>query len=125
MIIILSVISSYTLSKFSSSGGYKQDSIIEQIISAGQLVQQLSMNDSDRAFSLSIQSNQINILVDGTSFSASGTDFPLVFDSAVTLLPSTLITFNRLGETTTTTVNILLENSSNVCFESSGWIHQC
>ncbi len=125
VIVILSIISSYTISKFSSSSGYKQDTIIEQIISAGHLTQQLSMNDSDRVFSLSIQTNQINIIVDGVSFSSSGINFPLTFDSSVTLSPLTTITFNSLGETTSTTINILLETSENICFESSGWIHQC
>jgi MSHA pilin protein MshC len=125
VVIILGIISSYTVSKFSSSGGYKQDTIIEKIISAGHLTQQLSMNDSERSFSLSIQPNQINIIVDGSSFTAAGVEFPLVFDSSVTLSPSTTITFDHFGETSFATINILLETTENICFETSGWIHQC
>jgi len=125
VIVILSIISSYAISKFSSSSGYQQDTIIEQIISAGHLTQQLSMNDSDRSFALSIQPNQINITVDGSSLSASGVEFPLIFDSSVTLSPTTTITYNNLGQTTLTTINIQLETSENICFEASGWIHQC
>ena len=123
--VILAIISSYAFTRFSSSSSYRQDVIIEQIISAGHLTQQLSMNDSSRTFLLSIQTNQINLLADGISFSASGMNFPLVFDSKVVLSPISAISFDSLGRTTATTINVQLGNSRNVCFEASGLIHRC
>lgn len=125
VIIILAILASYVVSRFSSSDSFKQDAIIEQIISAGQLTQQLSMNDSSRSFSLSIQSNQINLLADASPFSAAGLEFPLVFDSSVTISPVVNISFDSWGETSATTISVQLGSTINICFESSGLIHRC
>jgi len=125
VVVILAILASYVTSRFSSSDSFKQDTIVEQIISAGQLTQQLSMNDSSRNFSLSIQSNQINLLADGTSFSAAGLSFPLLFDSSVTVSPTSTINFNSWGSTTPTRISVQLGTSINICFEASGLIHRC
>jgi len=125
VIVILAVVSSYVFTRFSQSSGYRQDTIVEQIISAGHLAQQLSMNDSSRTFSLSIQPSQINLLVDGVSFSTAGTSFPLIFDNSVNLSPTVNIVYDSLGETTATTVTLQLDTNQDICFESSGFIHRC
>ena len=125
VVIILAILGSYVVSRFSSSDTFKQDTIVEQIISAGQLTQQLSMNDSSRNFSLSIQSNQINLLADGVNFSAAGLNFPLVFDSSVSISPTSTISFNSLGSTTATTISVQLGTTVNICFRVSGLIQRC
>ena len=125
VLIIVGILASYVATKFSSSDKFEQDSIASQIISAGQLTRQLSMNDSTRNFSLSIQSNQINLLVDGAPFSVGNTSFPIVFDSSVSLSPTTTINFDSWGTTTQTTIAIQVGTTANVCFEQSGFIHQC
>ncbi|MDQ7049357.1 MAG: prepilin-type N-terminal cleavage/methylation domain-containing protein [Enterobacterales bacterium] len=125
VVVILAIISGYTLSKFTSSSSYKKDAIVEQIISAARMTQQLSMNDSSRSFSLSIQSNQIDLLADGVSLSAAGLGFPLTFSSNVSLSPLSSIVFDNWGATSATTISVQLDTTINVCFESSGYIHRC
>jgi len=125
VVIILAIISGYTLSKFTSSSSYKKDTIVEQIISASRMAQQLSMNDSSRSFSLSIQNNQIDLLADGTSLSAAGLGFPLVFSSNVSLSPLSTVVFDSGGATTAITISVQLDTTINICFESSGYIHRC
>lgn len=125
VVIILAIIGVYVQARFSSSDSYQQDTVIEQIISAGQLTQQLSMNDSSRNFSLSIQANQINLLSDGTAFSLGDVSFPINFGSKVTLSPVTSVVFDNLGATTAKTITVQLGETRQVCFESSGYIHRC
>lgn len=125
VVILLAIVSSYVFTRFSSSSSYKLDTIVEQIISAGHLTQQLSMNDASRVFSLNIQTSQIDLLVDGSSFSAGGMDFPLIFDSNVILSPTPTISFDSWGTTSTITIAVQLGNSQNICFESTGFIHRC
>ncbi len=125
VVVILGIIAAYVQSRFSSSDSYQQDSVVEQIISAGQLTQQLSMNDSARSFSLQIQAHQINLLVDGAPFTASIMNFPLNFGSKVTLSPITNISFDNLGSTSGQTVNVQIGTTEQICFEVSGYIHQC
>lgn len=125
VVIILAILGSYIATRFSSSDSFKQDTIVEQIISAGQLTQQLSMNDSSRDFSLSIQSNQVNLLADDSAFSAAGLNFPLVFDSSVTISPVSSISFDSWGATSATTISVQLGTTANICFEASGLIHRC
>lgn len=125
VVIILAIISGYTLSKFTSSSSYKKDAIVEQIISAARMTQQLSMNDSSRSFSLSIQNNQIDLLADGVSLSAAGLGFPIVFSSNVSLSPVSSIVFDNWGGTAGTTISVQLDTTINICFESSGYIHRC
>ncbi|MEP1743280.1 MAG: type II secretion system protein [Kangiellaceae bacterium] len=124
VVILLAIISAYVFTKFSSSSGYRLDSTAETIVSAGQLAQQLSMNDSQRNFSLSIQANQVDIIEDGNTFSGSQ-DFPIQFDSSVTVSPVINITFDSLGQTTATTVTVTSDDSVAICFESSGLIRRC
>ena len=124
VVILLAIISAYVFSKFSSSAGYRLDSTAETIVAAGQLAQQLSMNDSQRNFSLSVQANQINILENGSTFSG-GDEFPIQFDSSITISPVTNITFDSLGQTTATTITISSGSSVTVCFESSGLVRRC
>jgi len=124
VIILLAIISSYVFTRFSSSTGYRLDAAVEQIISAGQLTQQLSMNDSQRNFSLSIQSSQVDLLVNGTGFTGAN-EFPIVFDSSITISPLSNITFDGLGRTTARTITVTSADSTSICFESSGLIHRC
>jgi prepilin-type N-terminal cleavage/methylation domain-containing protein len=123
VVIILAIISAYTFAKFSSSSGYRLDATAETIIASGQLTQQLTMNDSLRSFSLSIQANQIDLLDGGSSF-ASG-DYPIQFDSSISLSPITTITFDSLGQTTATTITVSAGPSVDICFEASGLIRRC
>lgn len=133
VIVVLAILSAYVLTRSSSSDAYQQDAVIEQIISAGRLAQQLHSNDSTRSFSLSIQSNQIDILdytggAPGDSISAGGLSFPLNFGAKTTLSPVITITFDRLGGMgTLTTISVAVAGSPNksVCFETSGYIHRC
>lgn len=124
-VVIIAILASYIQTRFVSSAGFMEDTVIEQIISAGQLTQQLSMNDSTRSFSLSIEPHQINLLADGITFSSGLMNFPLTFSSKVTLSPVTSIVYSSLGETLGTTINVLADESMNVCFEASGYIHRC
>lgn len=124
VVILLAIISAYVFIKFSSSTGYRLDTTAESIVGAGQLAQQLSMNDSQRNFSLSIQANQIDLLEDGNSFSGSQ-DYPIQFDSSITVSPVTTITFDSLGQTTATTITVSSGNSIAVCFEASGLVRRC
>ncbi len=124
VVILLAIVSAYAFTKFSSSAGYRLDSAAENIVAAGQLTQQLAMNDSQRLFSLSIQANQIDLLENGSSFSGSQ-DFPIQFDSSITVSPVTNITFDSLGQTTATTITVSSGSSVSVCFEASGLIRRC
>ncbi len=124
-VIILAIISVYVSAKFSRSGSYQQDTIAEQIVSTGQLAQQLSMNDSSRSFSLLIENSQISLYADGTIFSSTGLQFPLIFNPQVTLSPTGSVGFNNLGNTSGIIINISIDGNQNVCFESSGLIHRC
>lgn len=122
---IIGIIAAFVQTRSDSASSYQQDSVIEQIISAGQLTQQLSMNDSDRSFSLSISANQMDLLADGSSFSAGGINFPVNFGSQVTLSPVTTISFDSLGRTASATINVQVGNTKQLCFEASGYIHRC
>ncbi len=124
VVILLAIISAYAFTKFSSSSGYRLDSTAETLVAAGQLAQQLSMNDSQRNFSLSVQTNQIDLLENGVSFAAGG-EFPIQVDSSVSIAPIATITFDSLGQTTATTFTISADTSVNVCFESSGLVRRC
>lgn len=125
VVALIAILATYIAARTDSSTDYQQDSVAEQLISAGRLAQQLSMNDSARTFSLSIQANQINLLVDGSSFSSGSVSYPLNFGSNVTLSPVTTINFDNLGMTTATTITVQMTNSSQVCFEASGYIRRC
>lgn len=130
VIVILAILSAYILSRPSSSDTYQQDTVIEQIISAGRIAQQMGMSDSTRTFSLSIQTSSINLLQDSgsgnTSISPGSVSFPLSFGSKITLSPTGNIIYDRLGETTLTTVGVEIDNiTKNICFETSGYIHRC
>ncbi|WP_444996339.1 type II secretion system protein [Aliikangiella sp. IMCC44359] len=125
VIAVLAIVATYVLTRPDSSSAYRNDSVIEQIISSGRLAQQLSMNDSARAFVLSIQANQVNLLVDGSPFVSGNMSYPLNFGSQVTLSPITNITFSSLGETTATTINVQVDTTNQVCFEASGHIQRC
>ena len=125
-LIILGIVAIYVQSKFTSTASYKANSVIAQIISSARLTQQLSMNDSERIFSLEILSNQINLQDDvNGSLSVGSTNYPISIESGVTLFPATTISFDRLGETTNFVLNISAETTQQICFEASGYIHQC
>ncbi len=125
VIIILGVLSIYIQSFFSTSSSYREDEVVEQIISSARLTQQLAMNDSTRNFSLVIASNQINLLVDGATFSQTGLTYPLQLGDQVTITPQATVMFDSLGRTPALTLNVLVEIGTQVCFESSGFVHRC
>jgi MSHA pilin protein MshC len=125
VVLLVGIMGSYAVSRFSSSDGYRLDTAAEQLISAGQLTKQLSMNDSARTFSLVVQANQINLLADGTSFNGGNLSFPLVFGSNITLSPTPTITFDSLGNTTAVTITLTGAETRNVCFQSSGLVRPC
>ncbi|TQV88542.1 type II secretion system protein [Aliikangiella coralliicola] len=125
VVAVLAVISVYIQSRIQSSDDYQQDSAIEQLISVARLTQQLSMNDSARNFALSIQSNQLDILADGVSLSVSNLSLPINLGDNVTLAPTGNVVFNSLGETAATTINVTINNTQQVCIETSGYLHRC
>ncbi len=125
VIVILSIVSIYVLTRPDSASTYRQDAVIEQIIASATLTQQLSMNDSARTFALNIQSNQISLTEDGNPFSGGTTSYPLSFGSQVTLSPVTTVSFDTLGRTTAITVAVQTDTTKNVCFEASGYVHRC
>lgn len=125
VVAILAILIAYIGLRPDSSRDYSRDSIAEQIVAAGRLTQQLSMNDSSRAFSLAISANQINVLADGAAFAAGGFNYPVAVDTELTLSPVTNITFDRLGQTTAATITITGNTTSQVCFEASGLIRRC
>lgn len=123
VVVVLAILAGYVTTKFSTSSTYKVDTAAEQIIAAGQLTQQLTMNDSLRAFSLSIQSDRIDLLVDAASIDLG--EFPIIFDSSITISPTTSITFDGVGQTAATSITVTSTESRSVCFEASGLIHLC
>ena len=123
-LLILGIVAIYVQSKFSSSAGYKENTVIAQIISSARLTQQLSMNDSDRIFSLIIQANQIDRQADGFSLSVGNTSYPIAIDNAVTLSPASIINFDQLGGTNFLILNVTAETTQQIFFETSGYIHQ-
>jgi len=127
VILILAILGAYIQTRPSSSNSYKQDTVVEQIISSAQLAQQLHMNDSAYVFQLVVQSNQVDLQKDSVSFSPSTLSFPLNFGSTVTLSPTiTPITFDRLGGTAINQISVSVDGVSKaVCFEASGYIHRC
>lgn len=125
VVAILAILVAYILVRPDSSRDYSQDAIAEQIVAAGRLTQQLSMNDSSRAFSLAISANQIDVQADGSSLSAGNFNYPVAVDTQLTLSPVTTITFDRLGQTTAATITITGNSASQVCFEASGLIRRC
>lgn len=124
-LIILGIVAIYVQSKFSATDSYKANTVIAQIISSARLTQQLTMNDSDRNFSLIIQSSQIDLQDDSGSLSVGNTNYPINIESGITLSPATTITFDQLGETTNLVLNISASTTQQICFEASGYIHQC
>ena len=127
VVLILAILATYIQTKPSSSNSYKQDAVVEQIISSARLAQQLHMNDSSYVFSLVVQTNQVDLQRDGVSFSPSTLNFPLNFGTNV-VLSSTLspINFDRLGGTTLNQIDITVDSiSKTVCFETSGYVHRC
>lgn len=125
VVLILAITAAYVQTKIQKDDSYQLDGAVEQLISAGRLCQQLAMNDSQRAFSLQISSNQIDILADGISMSSQLEGLPVLLSSEIQLSPTGAVSFNGLGESTATTINVLMSQSKNVCFESSGLIHSC
>jgi len=124
-LLIIGIVAIYVQSKFSSTNSYKANTVIAQIISSARLTQQLTMNDSARSFSLIIQSNQIDLQDGGGSLSVGSTNYPISVESGVTLSPVTTITFDQFGETTSFVLNISASTTQQICFEPSGYIHQC
>ena len=125
VVAILAILATYILTRPDSSQDYQQDAVIERLISSGRLAQQLSMNDSTRNFVLSIQANQIDLTVDGSSFASASINYPLTVSSNVTLSPVTTITFDNLGQTSSTTISVQGASTQQVCFESGGMIREC
>ncbi len=123
-LLILGILSSYVLSKFTSTAGYKENTVIDQVISSARLAQQLSMNDSERTFSLIIQTNQIDLQADGISLSVGNSSYPIAIDNAVTLSPASTINFDQLGTTNYLVLNVTAETTQQIFFEASGYIHQ-
>jgi len=124
-LLILGIIFIYVQSKFSSSTTYKENTTVAQIISSAQLAQQLSMNDSERNFSLIIQTNQIDLQIDGASLSIGSMQFPISIDSAISISPVSTINFDPLGGTNNLVLSITAETTQQICFETSGYIHLC
>jgi len=125
VLLIAGILLVYVQSKFSTSSSYKQNTVIAQIISSAQLAQQLSMNDSERNFSLIIQSNQIDLQADGSSLIIGSFQFPIDIDSSVSISPVSTISFDSLGATNNLTLHVIAESILQVCFEASGYIHSC
>ena len=125
ILLILGIIASYIQPRSTSIASFKENTTVDQLISAARLAQQLSMNDSARSFILDIQSNQIDLKADGLSISVGNINFPIVLDSTITISPAVTIIFDSLGETSFQSINITAESTLQVCFESSGYIHQC
>ncbi|MET1255695.1 prepilin-type N-terminal cleavage/methylation domain-containing protein [Aliikangiella maris] len=125
VIVLVAIVSVYIITRSDSSSSYQLDTIVEQIISSARLSQQLSMNDNTRTFALLIQSNSINLTADGSPFAVGNISFPINFGSQVTLSPNGSISFNSLGETTATTLNVQLNQTIQICFRSSGYIERC
>ena len=124
-LLILGIVATYIQSKFSSSAGYKENTVVALIISSARLTQQLSMNDSARTFSLVILSNQIDLQADGSSLSVGNTSYPIAIENNVTLSPATTISFDSLGATNNLVLNVTDQTTQQICFESNGYIHQC
>ena len=125
VVVLLVILTAYVAVRQDSSTQYRQDTVIEQLISSGRLAQQLSMNDSSRVFSLSISANQIDLLADGASFSVANHNFPLTLGADITLSPAINLSFDNLGATSGTTITVQGDTAKLVCFESSGFIHRC
>ena len=123
-LLILGILSSYVLSKFTSTAGYKENTVVDQVISSARLAQQLSMNDSERTFSLIIQTNQIDLQVDGVSLSVGNTNYPIAIDNSVALSPASVINFDQLGTTNFLVLSVNAETTQQIIFETSGYIHQ-
>jgi len=129
VVVIVGILSAYITARSDGSSSYQQDAVIEQVISAGRMAQQFSMNDSSRSFQLVTQTNQINLQVhDGSSFvtfTPGSVNYPLSINSQVELSAKT-ITYNSLGETSFETITVKAGGiTESVCFEASGYIHQC
>ena len=125
VLLLVAILSAYVSARYTGSGGFEEDALVEQIISSARLTQQLSMNDSTRNFALSIQVSQIDILADGTSLTLANQNFPIVFPSDVVLGPVGNISFSSLGATAALTLTVQATETRQVCFESSGYVHAC
>jgi len=125
VLLIAGILLVYVQSKFSTSSSYRQNTVISQIISSAQLAQQLSMNDSERNFSLVVQNNQIDLQADGSSLTIGSFQFPIEIDSSVSISPVSTISFDSHGTTNNLTINVIAESTQQVCFEASGYIHSC
>jgi len=125
VILLVAILATYIQSKFSTSDSYKQDAVVEQLINAARLTQQLAMNDADRLFVLALQTNQIDILADGSSLAGELAQLPIILPSGVSLTMTSNISFDQLGATTPLTVGVLAGTVRNVCLEASGYIHSC
>jgi len=122
---VTAILSTYAVSKFSSSRQYTQDTVAQQLIATARLAQELSMNDSGRSFSLTTTSNTVDLKADGVSLSLAGYNYPLTFDQDIFISPAADIAFSSLGETNPLTLTVSSDSSVSVCFEASGYIHQC
>lgn len=128
--IIVGILGVYAQSKFSGSSSYDENTAVAQIISSAQLAQQLSMNDSQRDFTLVISDHQIDLQVDGgpqpdgSSFDLENERFPITIKSTVTLTNANIV-FNRDGSTSSLTISVVGSSTKQVCFNTSGYIHSC
>ncbi len=124
-LLIIGIVAAYAQSKFISTSSFKENAVIAELISSARLTQQLSMNDSDRNFSLVIQSNQLDVQADGISMSVGNINYPIVVDNAVSLSPASTILFTKKGASNNLVISVTGEITQQVCFETSGYVHLC
>ena len=125
VVLIGSLLAIYAMSRIDDKATYQTDSIAQQVISSINLTQQLAMNDAGRSFLLLINSSSIDLQADGSSMNINGYNFPLNFDSDVTLSPTTSLSFNSLGETSAITLTLNAGAVQQICVESSGYARLC
>lgn len=127
VILVLSIISVFAYSRFSSSDIASVQTGRDQLLSSLTQAQQIAMARSSvtNSIQLTIDTNRLNLTENGTSLQLLSDNYPEDLPPGVTVTSGTgTLTFDKLGRTSARTITLSRGGSSaSIQLEASGYAH--
>lgn len=124
IIVVLGVLTFFTLPRLNIS-----DSALlsgrDALVAAANHAQQVAMARDSAAnpITLVVNTNSVDVQENGSSIDIPGIDYPITFDSGVSVTAGTgILSFDKLGRTTSALI-VLNGGGATVTIEASGYAH--
>lgn len=126
VMVVVSILSAVALPKLFNSESMHLLTAREDLLAALNHAQQLAMarDSASEAVTVVTQSGSVDVRIAGSSVTIGAISYPLQLPSAVNLSPAVTLDYNRLGETSATSLTLTAGTSTaSIALEASGYAH--